>query len=746
MRGLALRTPRAAPRTLGARSLQALLARSRQTLRARSLRALRARSLQALCAVALAVASPSARASDASAGAAAPKPGAFVLGIDGMDPVIVQRLMDEGKLPEFKRLAEEGCFQSLGTVNPPQSPVAWSSFATGMDPGGHGIFDFVHRDPATYRPLASATPPPSGETPSSVKLFGYVLPLGGETVANNRSGKPFWDYLQEAGIPTQVYRIPGNYPVPESGAFTLSGMGTVDMRGEFGKYTWYTDDAFTKPKEGKADLELVTVEDEDLDGRPDTVHTKLRGPPDIFHLEPGRLPGRNDFLVADLTVHVDPDEDALWIRVGGSDALVREGEWSEWLSVGFDALPMGMLNLQGIVRFYAKEVRPGFRLYASPVNIDPAAPAQPIATPDGAAEALAAELGPYWTQGFPEEINALKDGLFDDDDYEKQVALVHGEGERMLEAALRRFAPGRCTFMYLSDIDLQCHMLWRHGDPKTQGAPHHPAWREASAAKHAHDIENHYRDCDRMLGRVRASLPEGTLLMVMSDHGFQPYTRQAHVNAWLRDHGYLFLKDGKATGSVSPPDRVVERTLEDGAVVKEVVHGQPDFDAGDVDWSRTSVYGLGFNGLYLNLKGREARGSVDPADADALVAKLRAELLAWRDDKDGAAPVLRVDRSQDIYAAARRAEAPDLIVGYNAGYDCSDDSTLGRVGAAVLTDNDDPWSGSHLMAPEVVPGILLVNRKLPGAGHALPDLTVTLLQHFGLPAGEGMVGRSILEP
>jgi len=674
---------------------------------------------------------PTARATSAASDADAPaKPGAFVLGIDGMDPVILQRLMDEGKMPEFKKLAAEGTFQSLGTANPPQSPVAWSTFATGMDPGGHGIFDFVHRDPATYRPIASATPPPNEEVPGSLNLFGYILPLGGETVGNNRSGKPYWDYLHEIGVDTQVYRIPGNYPVPASEALTLSGMGTVDMRGEYGKYTWYTDDAFTKPKDNKADLELVTVDDEDLDGKPDTVHTKLRGPPDIFHLEPGQLPGKNDYLVTDLTVHVDPEQDVLWIRVGGSEAIVREGEFTDWMHVSFDALPMGMLPLQGIVRFYAKEVRPEFKLYASPVNIDPAAPAQPIATPDGAAEALAEALGPYWTQGFPEEINALKDGLFDDDDYELQVGLVHAEGERMLDVALERFAPGQCTFMYLSDIDLQCHMEWRHGDPKTIGAPNHPAWREESAKKHSLDIENHYRNCDRLLGKVRAALPEGTLLMVMSDHGFQPYTRQAHTNSWLREHGYLVLKEGKATGSIPPPDGK---------------DGHPDIDAGDIDWARTSVYGLGFNGLYLNLKGREARGSVDPADADALVAKISAELLAWRDDKDGSQVVLRVDRSSDIYSAPRRAEAPDIIVGYNAGYDCSDASTLGYVGTEVLSDNDDLWSGSHLMAPEVVPGILLVNRKLPGAGHALPDLTVTLMQHFGLPAGEGMVGHSILD-
>ena len=686
----------------------------------------------------LAAAAPPSPPAPAPAPAPAPvaprdRPGVFVLGIDGMDPVILKRLMDEGRMPQFSALAREGGFQPLGTVTPPQSPVAWSSFATGLDPGGHGIYDFVHRDPKTYAPLASSTQPVHGEPPGSLSLFGYVIPLGGDTPANNRSGTPFWDILQAAGVPVQVYRIPGNYPVPESKALTLSGMGTVDMRGEFGKYTWYTDDAFMdRSKVEKAEVEIVTVDDEDLDGTPDTVRTRLKGPPDVMHLKPGQAPAENQYLVAPLTVHIDPEQPVAWIQCGDAQAVVKQGEWTDWMQVSFAGLPLGMLDFQGIVRFYAKELRPHLKLYASPVNIDPSKPAQPIATPDDAAEELCEAIGFYWTQGFPEEINALKDGLFDDDDYEAQIALVHADGERMLDEALARFRKGGCTFMYLSDIDLQCHMEWRHGDPKHLGAPPHPAYKAEAAARHAGDIEKHYENCDRLLGVVRDKLPEDALLLVISDHGFQPQTREVHLNAWLREKGYLVLKDGKTAGRVTPPP--------------DAAHpGEMDWDAADVDWSRTKAYGLGFNGLYLNLEGREARGSVKPADADALMQQISADLLALRDPKDGGQPVLRVDRSRDIYAAARRAEAPDLIVGYNAGYGCSDKSTLGEIGAETLGDNTSVWSGNHLMAPEVVPGILLSNRRLTGSGHALTDITVTLLQQFGLPPGEGMVGHPLFD-
>jgi len=653
---------------------------------------------------------------------AAPSPsppaGVFVLGIDGVDPVILQRLMDEGRMPYFLQLAREGSFQPLGTSTPPQSPVAWTSFITGRNPGGHGIFDFVHRDPKTYQPLSSATPPPSDEPASSIDLFGYTIPLSGDALENNRSGIAFWDVLHAAGVDVEVYRIPGNYPPTPSEAKTLSGMGTVDMRGEYGTYNWYSSKPPPANEHLKADYQLVTVEDSDFDSVPDTVHAILKGPPDVLHLKPGELPGPSDFLTTGLTVHVDPEQDVVWLKVGGDDVVLRQGEWSDWVEVSFEALPWGLMSFTGIVRFYLKEVRPDFQLYATAVNLAPSDPAQPITTPDDFIEVLYRGLGNFYTQGMPEETNALKDGLFDDDDYRKQVQLFQEQdSDRMLDLALSRFAPGMTTFVYNSDIDLQCHMLWRHGDPRDPGAPHHPAWEEAAAREHAGDIEGYYERVDRVLGRVRARLPEGTLLIVMSDHGHQPYSRMVHLNAWLRDEGYLVLAEGKKTGRI--------------------------FSEGDVDWSRTRAYGLGFNGLYLNLAGREGQGIVQSDQAVELMAEISRKLEAWRDPKNGARVVVRVDRARDVYSGERLAEAPDMIVGYDVPYGGSDATTLGEVTEAVLEDNTSRWSGSHLMAPEVVPGVLLVNRKLQGSGYDLMDVTATLLDHYGLPPAEGMVGRSI---
>ncbi len=223
---------------------------------------------------------------------------------------------------------------------------------------------------------------------------------------------------------------------------------------------------------------------------------------------------------------------------------------------------------------------------------------------------------------------------------------------------------------------------------------------------------------DRTIARVRQTLPDDTVLIVMSDHGFGPQTRSFHLNAWLRDQGYLVMKDDKRTGYLL---------------------------TGDVDWSKTRAYGMGFNGLYLNLEGREAEGIVTADEAAPLIRELVRGLEGWVDPDNGRSGIYQVDRASDVYSGDRLAEAPDLVVGYDIGYACSDESTLGEITEGVVEDNTTRWSGNHLGAAELFPGMLLMDRKLATTGHDLTDLPVSILEHFGLPPGEGMVGESIFQ-
>lgn len=632
-----------------------------------------------------------------------------VIGIDGMDPNLLRAYMEAGLLPNFKALADEGTFLPLGTSNPPQSPVAWSNFITGMDPGGHGVFDFLHRDPKTYLPVSS-TQITLGE-PTHIPLPGdyqLEIPPDSEPV---RQGTPFWDLLGEAGVRCEVYRIPAAYPIQASDQLTLSDMGTPDLQGGIdGMYAWYTSDIpdnFDKVHGGL--WRQVKV----VKGR---AEAKLFGPPSPF-LEPppGKAPQKSE---RPFTVWIDPVEPVVHIEIEDGDACVlEEGKWSDWLRCSFDH---GLLQtMGGMVKFHLQEVRPNLRLYCSPVNIDPREPCMPISTPDDDAVIdLAEAIGPFYTQGLAEETKALQEGAIDDALFVSNCDDIHHERMRMLDYALERFEDG-LLFFYFSTIDLRSHMMWRHIEPG------HPARDERLAELHARSIEDSYVLMDRALGHLRERIGAATPLMVLSDHGFSPFTRRVNLNNWLLREGYLAL---------------TEEAAKDPKGIYSLAEG------GGVDRKRSRAYAIGFNGIYLNLAGREADGIVAEAERAALLEEIRAKLLALTDDaKGGARVVRRADLREETYHGPRVGDAPDLVVGYDRGFGASDTTALGQVQPkdAIVEDNKDLWSGNHLMAPEVVPGVFLVNRKVDAAEPCLYDLTVTMLEHFGVRKPDAMLGRSV---
>ena len=164
----------------------------------------------------------------------------IVLGFDGLDYELTRDLMAEGRLPNFERLTQRGTFAPLGTSIPPQSPVAWSNFITGMDAGGHGIFDFIHRDPETMIPyLSTSRPADAGGEP--MKFGKYQLPKGGGFELL-RHGQAFWEVLEEHGVETTVLRMPANFPPSGTASRELSGMGTPDVLGTYGTFSFWTTD------------------------------------------------------------------------------------------------------------------------------------------------------------------------------------------------------------------------------------------------------------------------------------------------------------------------------------------------------------------------------------------------------------------------------------------------------------------------------------------------------------------------
>ncbi len=609
----------------------------------------------------------------------------IVLGFDGMDYGLTQQLMDAGRMPNFARLvAQGGTFKPLGTAVPPLSPAAWSDFITGMDAGGHGIFDFMHRDPQTYVPVFAMSRVTSGKpTP----LFaGWQIPGAGEAELLRR-GTPFWQVLTAAGIPTSILRMPVNFPPTGKADHELAGMGTPDILGGYGTFSFYTSELFAASKSevtgGK--VHEVWAEDGVLTG-------KLYGPPHPFRTE-------KEELTVDFTAYIDPDEPRILLVVGEEERVLEVGEWSDWVPLEFALIPTQTLH--GMCRFYLKSLTPEFQLYASPINFDPLQPDIPLSFPEDYAAELAEMLGSrYYTQTMPEDTKAFEHEVLSADEFLAQARIVNDELVQQYRAVLARFDRG-LLFYYIGNLDQVSHMLWQTMDP---GHPNYKAERDLPLAP---VIPKLYEQVDALIGETAAHLDENTRLVVMSDHGFASWRRAFHLNTWLEKNGYLTLR-----GPYMEDDP--------GLFV-------------NVDWSRTRAYAVGFNGLYINLKGREKNGIVDPAEQDALIREIGAKLLATLDPLTGQPAVTRIYPCREYFRfKTELAVGPDLIVGYAKGTRGSSESALGEVGPDVLTNNTDQWGGDHLMDHEAVPGVLLTSRPLKRDASRLQDLAAALLAEFGV--------------
>ena len=635
--------------------------------------------------------------------AQADKPKVVILGIDGMDPRLLDRFLKAGRLPNFSKLIERGDFKPLQTTMPPLSPVAWSTFITGTDPGHHRIFDFLHRDPRSLAPEFALV----RTTPSSwnLEIGSWVIPLSGGKTEQLRQGPAFWELLEEKGIPATIYRMPVNFP-PSTRGRSLSGMGTPDILGTPGTFSFFTDN----PSDNQSQIsggKVYRVEVQDH-----LVRATLTGPANTFRSprDLGRGYPEVPDMSTDFQVYLDPEEPVAKLVVQDTEFILQQGEWSDWVPIRFEALPY-LVGVSATARFYLQQVRPDFRLYVTPLQISLQDPAMPITNPPEWAGDLRQALGDFYTQELPEETKALSAGIFGVHEFWEQLQFVYGEQRRQLDYALEHFEEG-LLFFYFSTVDQGSHMLWYLMDPQ------HPAFKPDPVLEKA--IPRLYDQMDEVLGRVLEAVNEETTVIVMSDHGFAPFYWEVNLNSWLAQKEYVRLLD--------PTRR----------------EGFPLFT--NVDWSRTRAYALGLNGLYLNLEGREREGIVSRGEeAGRLLDSLERDLLAMTDPRNGKKVVSFVLRTGRDYPGAHGADqAPDIIVGYAPGYRSSWKNPLGEFPPEIFLDNLDPWSGDHSIDYRQVPGILVTNRKISLDKPTLQDLTVSVLAQFGVSKAATMSGRNCL--
>lgn len=631
----------------------------------------------------------------------------LVIGIDGMDPTLLQGYINDGKMPNFKRIIDNGGdFKPLGTSYPPQSPVAWSNFAIGANPGKHGIFDFIHRHLGTVVPYLAGvkTIPPT----KFVHVGRWQIPLNRSEVKNLRGGKAFWEYLCQHGVSSCINTLPGNYP-PEcpchSGQWrALSGMGTPDILGTQGTFSYYTTKKLTnlKPTIGGGRVYFVTVTD-------NTVTARLYGPAHPYK-NPAKYKNSIDAtLSVPFTVYIDEKNDVAKILVCNQEIILKKGEFSDFFRIQFPIIPY-LQSMSAICRFYLKECHPDFKLYVSPLNIDPSDPAVPISAPATYAKELFNALGYFYTQSMPPDSKALQHEIFTDDEFLMQMHLVFEEEKKRLFYELDRFSEGM-IFHYFNVLDQTCHTFWRTIDKK------HPLYTEELGKKYGLVIENLYGEFDAVIGKILEKIDSDTALIIVSDHGFTSFRRGVNLNTILLNNGYIALK-------TSAPRNDAEF-----------------FE--NVDWNRTRAFNLGINAVYINLFGREPIGTVLEDEYDEVCEKLRNVLLGVVDPETGIHPIKHVALRREIYSGPYVKQAPDLIIGYEEGYRASWDTILGKIPEKEIVDNLSPWSGDHCVYFNIVPGVVISNRKISAQHPSLVDIAPAILQYYDLKKGEDMEGKSI---
>jgi predicted AlkP superfamily phosphohydrolase/phosphomutase len=653
--------------------------------------------------------------------AASAKEKVIVLGFDGVDARYTEQWMNEGKLPNLAKLREQGTFRPLRPTVPAQTPVSWSTFSTGIDPGRTGIFDFLRRDPKTYLPVFAAfdetketfllgdkNPIAAGAAIlvllALIALFfrraarfvvlglavaagigAFIatkkyIPVTRPGVVNRRQGIPFWEAAANAGRTARVVHVPVTFPAHDFPAGEmLSGLGVPDMSGRVGKPFFFTSE-LDLHRSGANEFSIEVVQLEDNKGR---IDTKIQGPPN-------KLFGTPPYISIPMAITVANDRNSITIEESGQTVTLKPGEWSGWTDFVFPFNPL--IKLHGISRFHLITSQPEVKLYLSPINFDPRnlPPGFNISSPPKWAPQLAEKYGLYKTLGWQIDTWAISEGFADEQMFWDDMTFTVAQDRKMFDAFLT--GDEELMVQCFEFPDRVGHVFWRLMDTK------HPAYDAALAAKWGDALLRSYQLMDAIVGDAMAAAEKNhAALIVLSDHGFASFRKSVNYNTWLVMNGYMTLKTG-----VQVKDRNVEMLFDSGQFWE------------NVDWSHTRAYAMGLGEMYINTKGRESQGIVNPGgEVDALKAELKARLVTMTDPETMEHPVRRVLAREEVYRQFDPNMIPDLFVTNNDGYRVSWQTSLGGVPKQLLEPNKQPWSGDHCSVdPEIVKGIFFYNRKM----------------------------------
>src|SRR6266571_3857773 len=716
-----------------------------------------------------------------------------ILGFDGADAALVERYMTEGRLPHLKALRDQGFYAPLRPTNPPQTPVSWATFTTGLNPGRTEIFDFLRRTEGTYLPefamiKAGRKPLLFGDrnamilgsicavlsavlvfsagfllrrSARSAILVGLVagaaggpaaaflslryLPKEVPTASNPRKGSPFWTATADAGFKVRVINVPTTFPAEEhKDEWMLSGLGVPDMRGRIGSPSLYTSDPSLSLRDNQFSVEIVH-----LGAKRGSLDTVIVGPLNqpfydfvlddaVRGLEgQARSAARADMEKRLQARGVPRRLDVLiHIEAGDEHVTIDVAGASQTLRVGqwsdWFTAPIRVNPIVDRVAGLRGIIR--FKLLSLSPEL------KVYASPLN----FHPECQPVpFTHPFSYARELVREfGLFKTLGWpidtwslpsgltdERQFLEDMEATAEKQESMMKHFLETGNDRLYVQVFDFTDRV--GHMLWRLHD-PGHPLYDARLASLYAGEIPKAYERMDRIVGEAETRIGTRTALLVCSDHGFASFRRGINYNTWLVKNGYMTLRQGTSTGG---------KTLEDL------------FDKGElgeffryVDWSRTKAYAMGLGNIYVNLMGREPQGSVVPGrEYEEVRSAIVQKLEALVDPETGEKPVRRVYRREEIYAGYDPRLIPDLRAANSEHYRIGWQTALGEVPPQVFEDNLKTWSGDHCSNdPDLVPGVLFSNVRLARGDPGIADIHPTVLALLGVPPVGGIDGRSLL--
>jgi len=574
----------------------------------------------------------------------------------------------------------------LGTTTPPQSPVAWSSFATCKNPGGHGIYDYLRRNPETFLLIAGVS-----ETKRPVLAADGSVERPATTVSF-RKGRTFWSVADEQGVRSKVFNVP--YMTPPDNLMhgtMLSGTGVSDIR-RTDSISFGISDKYSA-QEDRAGGVLLPLK---FDG-----NVAELGIPGHARVQRTAIDADDKkYIEVPVRIVADRTNGKVGIDVAGKSVSLQEGEWSPWIESEFQVTPKFVAY--AISRFYLIECGEYVRIYMTCFQNDPRRPYSAFTHPSGYAGELADRYGLYKTVGWAFDTRALAEDWLTEDGFLDDVKETMAWRERLTLDELDADDFDLLVSAWTA-TDRVAHMFWRFRDPE------HPLYKAEGARKYGHVLEDTYIEMDRIVGNVIDRISDDDLLMVLSDHGFGTWRIGFNVNTWLVRNGYAMLKGQPDPSRAASMAKYLQ----------------------SLDWSQSRAYGLGLSSVYVNMLGRERDGIVPEDEVETLVAKLRDELMQVTFPGTGEKVFKDIYTSREYSGLAEKG-APDLVLAYRKGYQNTKASAKGCVPRRVFEPCRDKWSGEHSGSDaRDIPGMLFCNRSLSTRAPHIIDLGVTALDYLG---------------